>query len=114
MQAAEFVVATPSSACHVSLVHPAPLEGQKPHRSVWGAEYPYQSVNTSQPASDPGENFRVVPMLHPVLMLAYTSPSSLLLVSSLLLHNYWLAGSHCAQSQAHASSASEHASQTVL
>ena len=91
MQAAEFVVATPSSACHVSLVHPAPLEGQKPRRSVWGPEYPYQSVNTSQLASDPGENFRVLPMLHPVLMLAYTSPSSLLLVSSLLFHNQLVA-----------------------
>lgn len=86
MQAAEFVVATPSSACHVSLIHQAPLEAQKPTKNVWGAEYPYQSVNTSQSATDPGENFRVLPMLHPVLMLAYTSPSSLLLVSGLPLH----------------------------
>lgn len=82
-QAAEIVVATPSSACHFSLVHQAPLEAGVAPTSVWGAEYPYQSVNTSQRASDPGENFRVLPMLHPVLMLAYTSPSSLLLVSSL-------------------------------
>lgn len=82
-QAAEIVVATPSSTCHISLVHQAPLEAGVPPTTVWGAEYPYQSVNTSQRASDPGENFRVLPMLHPVLMLAYTSPSSLLLVSSL-------------------------------
>lgn len=79
-KAAEIVVATPSSACHFSLVHQAPLEAGVAPTSVWGAEYPYQSVNTSQRASDPGENFRVLPMLHPVLMLAYTSPSSLLLV----------------------------------
>ena len=82
MQAAEIVVATPSSACHISLTHHAPLEAVAAPKDVWGAEYPYQSVNTAQGASNAGENFRVLPMLHPVLMLAYTSPSSLLLVSA--------------------------------
>lgn len=83
MQAAEIVVATPSSTCHISLTHQAPLEAGAPPKDVWGAEYPYQSVNTAQSGNDAGENFRVLPMLHPVLMLAYTSPSSLLLVSAL-------------------------------
>ena len=80
VQAAELVVATPSSACHISLTHQAPLEAGQAPKNVWGAEYPYHSVNATQAASDAGENFRLLPMLHPVLMLAYTSPSSLLLV----------------------------------
>ena len=82
--AAEMLVATPSSACHISLAHPPPVELKPARRDPWGREYPYLSVNSTENASDPGENFRVLPMPHPVLMLAYTSPSSLLLVGFLL------------------------------
>jgi len=78
--AAEIIVATPSSACHISLAHQRPVELEAADRNPWGAEYPYQSVNSAEGASDPGENFRVLPMQHPVLLLAYASPSSLLLV----------------------------------
>ena len=83
VQSAEIVVATPSSACHISLAHQRPVELAAVAQNHWGREYPYQSINASQEASDPGENFRVLPMQHPLMLLAYTSPSSLLLVCCL-------------------------------
>ena len=86
-QTAEIVVATPSSACHISLLHQPPIELKTASKNPWGSEYPYQSVNTAQNGSDPGENFRVLPMQHPVLLLAYTSPSSLLLVRPSQTHS---------------------------
>ncbi len=73
------MVATPSSACHISLAKQLPAEEDQP-KHPFGKEYPYQSVNSAEDGSDAGENFKVMPMQHPILMLAYTSPSSLLLV----------------------------------
>ena len=80
MQSADIIVATPSTACHISLAKQGPVELAEPDTDPWGKEYPYQSVNSAEGGSDPGENFRVMPMQHPILLLAYTSPSSLLLV----------------------------------
>lgn len=79
-QAADIVVATPSSACHISLAKQLPAEEDQPNQHPFGKEYPYQSVNSAEGGGDAGENFKVMPMPHPILLLAYTSPSSLLLV----------------------------------
>ena len=80
LQAANIVVATPSSACHISLAKQLPAEEDQPNQHPFGKEYPYQSVNSAEGGGDAGENFKVMPMPHPILLLAYTSPSSLLLV----------------------------------
>ncbi len=83
LQAADIVVATPSSACHISLAKQRPAEEEEPKQDPFGKEYPYQSVNSAEGGGDAGENFKVMPMQHPILLLAYTSPSSLLLVTLL-------------------------------
>ena len=80
LQSADIIVATPSTACHISLAKQEPVELAAPETDPWGQEYPYQSVSSAEGGSDPGENFRVIPMQHPILLLEYTSPSSLLLV----------------------------------
>lgn len=85
MQAPELIVATPSCACHISLGHQLPVELVAPKTNPWGKEYPYQSTNPMSDGSDAGENFRLLPLAHPVLKLAYTSPSSLLLVRNVVL-----------------------------
>ncbi|KAA6417639.1 MAG: hypothetical protein FRX49_12431 [Trebouxia sp. A1-2] len=71
-QASKLIVATPSCACHISFSHQLPVELVTAKRSLWGKEYPYQSTNSVSDASDAGENFRILPLAHPVLKLHVT------------------------------------------